>query len=172
MVLAVFSRQSQGLPRSTLLLLLLLGVACGGRKEEFIGARSLDQCNESWPVCATFAGCLIGGQSYVTGRFPGDGRFIVQLAEPSTVTVSFFLENVSAAGDQLYLDFFEDHCRSRIRVAVEGREFVGESDRVGEFRRSAVLTGLGDHLIEFQSNAQLDYTVKVDVVPRRLEPPE
>ncbi len=59
------------------------------------------------------------------------GRVAVQLFEPSTVTVSFFLENVAGAGTETDLYFNEDRCRSKIPISVDGRTFVGESENHG-----------------------------------------
>jgi hypothetical protein len=151
-----------------LLLVLLLCAGCGGRKEQFIGARTLDGCNESWPVCDSFAGCLIGAQSYTAGRFPGDGSFIVQVFEPSIARVSFYLENVSSAGTETWIRFYEDRCRANTKISIGGREFVGESERLGQVDRQVDLSGLGDHLIEFKSDGEMDYTIKADIIPKRL----
>jgi hypothetical protein len=85
------------------------------------------------------------------------------------VTVSFFLENVAGAGDETAINFFEDRCRSRVRVAVEGRTFVGEAEQAGLVKRSVDLSGVGDHLIEYVSDARLQFLMKVDVLPLRLK---
>ncbi|RYZ35873.1 MAG: hypothetical protein EOO72_11740, partial [Myxococcaceae bacterium] len=55
------------------LLLMVMG-GCGGSREDFIGARVLDVCKASWPVCNQFAGCILGPESYSEGRFPGRGQ--------------------------------------------------------------------------------------------------
>lgn len=152
------------------LVVLALGAGCGNRKEQFTEGRALDACSEGWPVCDRIAGCLIGDQSYVEGRFPGSGQFVVRVPEPSVVRVSIFIDNIGAAGDQTIISWFEEGCRARIRQAADGRSFVGEANEAGAFTREADLTGVGDHLIEFQSDAQADYALKVDVLPKRLNP--
>jgi hypothetical protein len=141
--------------------------ACGGPRDAFIEGRVLDECSASWPACDRITGCILGTQSYSEGRFPGDGKFIVQLAEPSTVTLSFLLEDVHGAGEETVMLFHEERCRSRVRVAVGGKAFITEAENVGWFSRSADLTGEGDHLIEFNSDASTTYLVKVDVKPLR-----
>ncbi|MBK7860984.1 MAG: hypothetical protein IPJ65_20740 [Archangiaceae bacterium] len=142
---------------------------CTDEKGQFVFGRVADRCNTEWPVCDTIAGCLLGDSSYIEGKFPTNGKIGVQLFEPSTVTVSFFLENVAGAGEETVLNFFEDRCRSRVRVAVEGRTFVGEQEQAGIVKRAVDLSGVGDHLIEYTSDARLTFLMKVDVTPLRLK---
>lgn len=147
---------------------MLVGIfGCSGSKSQFVDGRVLDQCSEPWEVCSQIAGCLVGEESYLEGRFPGEVRFIVQTPEPSRVKVSFFVEDARAAGDETAINFFEDRCRSRVRESVSGRSFLGEAEQFGEFSREALLTGLGDHLIEITSDAQARYSLKVEITPTR-----
>ena len=146
-----------------------LFAGCGGKKETFLGNRVQDLCSQQWPICDRIAGCLLGDESYIEGRFPGDRLFGVQVFEPSTLTVSFQLEEVGASGVETAISFYEDRCRSRTRITIEGRTFVGEEDKVGYVERSADLTGIGDHLIEFSSDVHAHYLMKVSVLPIRLK---
>lgn len=134
-----------------------------------MGARVQDLCDESWPVCDTVAGCVLGAESYRAGRFPGTARFVVRLAEPSTVRVSLFVEDAGAAGEQTFITWYEDGCRARVREELSGRTLFGEAERFGAVTREARLDGVGDHLVEIESDAQAQYLVKVDVVSRRGE---
>jgi hypothetical protein len=142
--------------------------ACGGPKQDFIGTRIEDTCDQQWPICSTIAGCMLGDRSYKEGRFPNSGKIIVQLFEPSEVTVSFFIEEMGGSGTETVMNFYEDRCRNRVQVIVTGKEFVGEVEKVGALIRRADLTGTGDHLVEFTSDARAKYTAKVDVLPLRL----
>jgi len=146
---------------------LLIG--CGGNRERFLGTRVQDTCTAQWPVCDKIAGCLLGDSSYISGRFPGSRLIGIQVFEPSTVRVTFLLENVGASGEETAINFFEDRCRSRTRVTISGRSFVGENDQVGSVKREADLSGVGDHLIEYSSDARAEYLMKVDVIPKRLQ---
>ena len=150
------------LPKVGLLLLAIVAAGCG-RKDQFIGPRVLDPCDGNWPICSQVAGCLLGTQSYIEGRFPVTGKFIVQLAEPSTVKVHMFLEDVRAVGQETSISFFESGCVDRVRQAATGQVFVGENDQLGEFERDADLVGVGDHLVSFVSDTDCRYTLKVDV---------
>ena len=118
------------------------------------------------------AGCLLGDSNFIEGRFPGTRLIGIQVFEPSTVRMSFQLENVGAAGEETAINFFEDRCRSRTRVTISGRTFVGENDKVGLVKREAELSGVGDHLIEFSSDVRAQYILKVDVIPTRLKASE
>jgi hypothetical protein len=140
---------------------------CAGRRETFLEGRVEDRCDQSWPVCDRVAGCLLGPESYLSGGFPGNGRFIVRLAEPSTVRVTFFLEEVSSVGTEAVITFYEEGCRARIREPITGKAFVTESQRFDGVARQAELVGEGDHLIEFEADAEARYLVKVDVLPHR-----
>lgn len=142
---------------------------CIDERGQFVFGRVIDKCNTEWPICDTIAGCLLGDSSYIEGKFPTKGKIAVQLFEPSTVTMSFLLDNVAGSGTETAINFFEDRCRSRVRVSVEGRTFVGESEQQGVVKRSVDLSGVGDHLIEFTSDARLQFLMKVDVLPLRLK---
>lgn len=147
-----------------------MGVAaCSNPRAEFIGTRVKDTCGGEWPICSEIAGCLVGDKSYLEGRFPGKRQLGIQLFEPSTVKLTFLLDQVSGAGEQTALTFFEERCRSRVRVAVSGRTFVGEAEQNGTVFRSADLSGVGDHLLEVESDSRANYLLKVDITPLRLK---
>jgi hypothetical protein len=148
----------------------LVGTAgCGGVREEFLGTRIQDACDGTWNVCATTVGCILGDQSYIEGRFPGSNKVIVKLFEPSTVTVSFLLSESTGAGTETVINFYENSCASRVRVPITGKTFLGESLQSGFIKRSADLSGVGDHLIEIESDARTKYAIKLDVLPLRLK---
>ncbi|MCP3105046.1 hypothetical protein LZ198_39890 [Myxococcus sp. K15C18031901] len=126
-----------------------------------------DSCDATWPVCNRIAGCILGSESWAEGRFPGHGQFIVQVPEASTVKVSFFLDEVTAAGEETVVLFHEDGCRARTRKATAGRSVLDQMEKFGVFSLEADVIGVGDHLIEFDSDLQGRYAVKVDVEPLR-----
>jgi hypothetical protein len=153
--------------RGAVLLLAVLAAGCSDSRGDFIGARVRDECDAAWPVCNRVAGCILGTESYAEGRFPGRGQFIVQVKEASTLKVSFYLEEVASAGDELVVLFHEEGCRARTREAATGRAALDSMDKFGVFTREANVTGVGDHLIEFEADMQARYLVKVDVSPLR-----
>ena len=157
------------LPHRLALVAIVVALSgCGGVREQFLGSRVLDACNGEWPVCDTKVGCVLGDRSYVEGRFPGDNMAMIQLFEPSQVTVSFLLSEVGGAGTTTVINFYEDRCRSRIRTEIAGKTFIGESEQQGYVHREADLSGTGDHLIAWESDARTKYALKIDVLPLRL----
>ena len=149
-------------------LLVAFSTACGGAEGQFIGSRILDACDGEWPICATTAGCILGDRSYVQGRFPGANKVVIPIFEPSEVTVSVFLSETSGAGQQTVVNLYEPACASRTRVTMTGTAFVAEAQQNGLVTRKADLSGVGDHLIEVESDARSKYLLKVDVLPLRL----
>jgi hypothetical protein len=149
--------------------LAAIGSGCGSIKEQFLGTRVEDKCDGEYTVCTTTVGCIVGDKSYVEGRFPGQNKLNVQLFEPSTVTLSFLLEEIAGTGEETRISFFETQCSSRVRRTLTGRALVGEAENKGWTSREADLSDIGDHLIEFESDARAKYLVKVDVVPLRLK---
>ncbi len=168
MVLVPFSNHRHVVAHARWLPMWILLSACGGQREQFTAGRVLDRCDSQWPVCDRIAGCLLGDQSFIEGKLPGQNQLAIQLFEPSTVKVSLYLDEVKAAGDETVISFFEDRCRARIREAIPGRTFVGEAQTHGFVTREADLTGIGDHLIELSSDAKASYLLKVEVLPKRV----
>ncbi len=141
---------------------------CSGGRSDFIGARVKDECNGSWPVCDQTASCFIGDQSYIEGRFPGQGKIIVRLEEPSEVKVSFYFENVSSVGNLTSIVWNETGCTANIRADVQGKSAVDEFNRTGVFTRSANLLESDEHLVSFQSDLEATYLMKVEIIPTVL----
>jgi hypothetical protein len=157
------------LPQLLLAVAILAALSgCQGLEAQFIGTRVPDSCDGEWSVCATTVGCFLGDRSYVEGRFPGRNKVGIRLFEPSEVTVSFYLSETAGTGEETVINFFETSCSNRVRVPVSGRSFVGEAQQKGFVARSAELSGIGDHLIDVESDARTRYLMKVDVLPLRL----
>ena len=150
-------------------LALLLTASCSDPRGEFIGPRVLDQCSGGWPVCSTLVGCILGPESYIQGALPQAFGFIAHLDEPSTVRVHILLDNATAAGTLTTLTWNEPGCTSHIQTQVTGQVLLEESQRQGEFIRDGLLQGLGDHLIQVDSDARASYLLKVDILSARTQ---
>ncbi len=138
---------------------------CGSPQDDFIGARVLDPCNSSWPVCDGYASCLLGSESYTEGNLPGSGNIIVQTLTPSQVTLSFYFTNLTAAGGTFSVVFYEAGCTGNVTVDVDGQTVAEESQSLGVFARSAQLSTTGYHLVTYQATTSAYYLLKVDVIP-------
>lgn len=136
---------------------------CGNPADGFTSGRALDPCGETWPVCNTVAGCILGGGNYVQGTFPGTFQYVVQTPGPATVAVNVFLQNVTGAGTNTTIDWWETGCGSSFPQTVAGSVFVGETQQAGMFTRSQALTGTGDHLVTIQSDATASFLLDVTV---------
>ncbi len=55
-----------------------------------------------------------------------------------------------------------------MRVELTGRALTAENEQSGFVFRTAELSGVGDHLIEVESDSRTRYLMKVDVLPLRL----
>ena len=155
------------LPRKPLALVLaaLVGAACDSPADSFEAGRAQDPCSDSWPVCNTVAGCILSGTNYVGGNFPGTFQYIVETPGPASVAVNVFLSNVTGAGSNTTIDWWETGCTSSFPTTVTGKVFVGETQNLGVFTRSQQLTGVGDHLVTIQSDATASFLLEVDVTP-------
>jgi hypothetical protein len=138
---------------------------CSTPQDDFVGARVLDLCNDSWPVCDGYASCLLGSESYTQGNFPGAGRVIIQTVAASNVELSFLLTDLTAAGGTFSLVFYEPGCTASVMTNVDGQVVAAESQAIGVFARSAQLNTAGYHLVTYQSTTQASYLLKVDVTP-------
>jgi hypothetical protein len=136
---------------------------CSSPQDDFVGARVLDLCNTSWPVCDGYASCLLGSESYTQGNFPGGGRVIVQTVATSNVTLSFLLSDLTAAGGTFSMVWYEPGCTDAVRTAVDGQVVAAESQAIGVFARTAQLNVAGYHLVTYQTTTQASYLLKVDV---------
>ncbi len=150
-----------------MLLLPLVWVlhGCSTPQDDFVGARVLDLCNASWPVCDGFASCLLGSASYTQGNFPGSGRIIVETLSTSDIQLSFLFSDLTAAGGNFSLVWYEPGCTASIQTSVDGKVVAAESQAIGVFSRSAQLNVAGYHLVTYQTTTQASYLLKVDVNP-------
>jgi hypothetical protein len=156
--------------RQTLTWVLLLPLVwvlhgCSTPQDDFIGARVLDLCNASWPVCDAYASCLLGSESYTQGNFPGSGRVIVETLATSNIQLSFLLSDLTAAGGTFSIVWYEPGCTASVMTSVDGQVVAAESQAIGAFVRSAQLNVAGYHLVTYNATTEASYLLKVDVLP-------
>ena len=90
------------------------------------------------------------------------------LSNQSTVTVSFFFDNITAVGTLTSIVWNETGCTANTRVDVPGQTVAAEANQTGVFERSENLLENDEHLIFFKSDLEATYLMKVDVVPIQL----
>jgi len=154
--------------RQTLAFVILLPLVwvlqgCSTPQDDFVGARVLDLCDASWPVCNGYASCLLGPESYTQGNFPGSNRIIVQTVAASNVELSFLLSDLTAAGGDFSIVWYEPGCSDTVRTTVDGKVVAAESQAIGIFARKAQLNVAGYHLVTYQTTTAASYLLKVDV---------
>jgi len=155
------------LPRKRLAAAIALAVvfSCGSPQDSFTSGRIQDPCSQTWPVCNTVAGCILGETNFVGGNFPGSFTFIVSTPAPSTITVNIYLQTVTAAGTTTTITWFETGCTSSFPQTFPGNVFVGESQDQGVFNASQAVVGVGDHQLTVISDATASFLLSVDIVP-------
>lgn len=163
--LPAHSGARQTLAWVVLLPLVWVLAGCSSPQDDFVGARVLDLCNSSYPVCDGVASCLLGSESYTQGNLPGSGRIIVETLTTSKIQLSFLLSNLTAAGNTFTIVWYEPGCSASTRVDVDGQTVATESQATGVFTRSAQLNVAGYHLVTYQGTTQASYLLKVDVTP-------
>lgn len=151
--------------RIALLAALLLAGGCASAEELFVSGRLRDTCNESWPVCTTVAGCVVGDTSYVEGKFPGTRRLIVRTDGQREISVVLFFKNEGAIGTETRIVWNEAGCGASAIEVIDGRNLFKEASADGTLKRSRNVFTEGDHLIEITSDATVDYLLRIDTAP-------
>ncbi len=147
-------------------LLLLIPLGCNpSAQTEFVGERIPNSCGSAWPVCQTFAGCVLDDTSYTQGNIPGSVKFIVNTLGAATIQVSMFLTSAQAEGTLTAITVFEPGCGVQYRTEVMGKDFFAESESENgqPFNRSQQVSLAGDHLIQVDSDATASYLLAVTV---------
>jgi hypothetical protein len=124
---------------------------------------SLDPCNETIPApCGDVAHCVLDSSSYLQGTFPGMQTFVVRISSPAMVTFSFQFTNRISAGSMLTLTSTEPDCSQTSTYMNPGDIFkLAGADGVLSF--PITMTEVGDHLIQFSSDAYCSYQLSYDL---------
>lgn len=147
-----------------LLLCLTLGAGCGvGGLGNFADGLTLDRCEDTYPVCETTAGCVLGETRYAEGSFPGQRQFIVPAPAGAVISVQLYFVDQTAAGVDTEIRWHEPGCFDSYRWASEGADLFLLAGKGRVLEKSQQVREDGDHLIEIYSDAVLDYYLKVEV---------
>ncbi len=159
---------------TTALGILFLVWVCGGclqgtSEATFLAEASEGEtfCDGVWPVCAgQFAGCALDTDHYLSGKFPGSRKFIVETSPGDwEIEVLFFLGDRLSPGTETEVSWFEPGCAEEYRYQLSKDKIAGDlfeqagRDQVFSVRRGVV--DPGDHLIEFYSDATCRYKLRI-----------
>ncbi len=147
--------------RLPLFLAFAVLVSCQTAQEEFIGDRLLEICNDSYMLCNFPTGCVLNGNHYVKGSFPGVRRVVVESDErDAEFSVRLFLKNMKGSGTEMLVQLYEPDCTVN---TVEGRLHLEDVDIFDEAGDDHTLMfelgveGEGEHVLEIYSDASTEY---------------
>jgi hypothetical protein len=127
---------------------------------DFTSSATLNPCQQTIPAaCGGTAHCVLGGDEYLQGFFPGTQTFVVRTDTPRNVTFSFVFQDRRAAGTGLTLTSTEPDCSEQSSYASQGDlfELAGAS---GVLEFPIQMTNAGDHLVTFHSDAYCSYEMR------------
>lgn len=142
---------------------LLLSGCGAGAFGNFTDGLRLDRCDDTFPVCQTTAGCVLGPQEYIEGQFPGQRQFIVPAAANAVVAVEIFFRDATASGVDSEIRWHEPGCFETQRWQSRGQDIFLISGQDQVLRQERQVEEDGDHLIEVFSDAVLDYFLRVQI---------
>ncbi len=124
---------------------------------DFASGKSPNACNENIPAaCGGMGHCVLDGDQYLQGSFPGSQTFIVRTDHPQTVTFSFTFENRETPGTGLQLTSTEPDCSQQSSYTSQGDLFE-QAGASGVISFPIQMIEAGDHLVHFQSDAYCNY---------------
>lgn len=146
--------------------LTLLTSGCLSATDRFIDGRSAMLCEQSYYVCGVTAGCRLDTDHYLSGRFPGARRLLVQTEEDdASILLRLFLDEMVSPGSELVGQLYEPDCSLD---TVEGRALIVDADLFEEAGEDRVIdleleaASAGEHLLELYSDATVDYLLTID----------
>ena len=158
----------------TKLIAILAGVvvastlcSCKSPEDAFIDDRMLSLCDEAYWICDVPAGCVLDGDEYVEGVFPGVRRVVVVTdTEDVDLQVRLFFRKMEAPGTELLVQLYEPDCTVNPDLGQAHLVDVDLFDKAGDDRiLSFDLTALqiGEHLLEIYSDSSVEYLLIADV---------
>lgn len=147
-----------------MLLLSLPGAGCGTSVGGFTAGRSLNTCDDSYPVCNTAAGCVLSENQYAEGMFPGQRKLIFRTGGPSRVRVRLLFTEERSPGKSTIIEWNESGCGSQKTYSSMGRDIFQLAGEAQQLAVEQSLSTYGDHLIRLESDATARYQVRIEVV--------
>ncbi len=149
----------------SVIFVLFVASGCVDDSRVFTQGRIEDLCNESIPICGRQAACILGGDEFFSGRFPGGQRVIARTEfEKQEMIIRFLLDDLAFPGTEIQVLAYSPDCGSYDEEHprnIDLFELAGD-DRVIEFKLDVATRG--DHLVEIFSDmsASYDMTLTLD----------
>jgi hypothetical protein len=131
----------------------------------FTSGSSEISCHDTIPsVCGKTAHCVIDGNHYLKGTFPGAEQFVVRTTGAETLTFEFLLDDRMSSGTMLKLTSTEPDCalQTTYNSADMSRDIFQLAGASGILSFPIRIEMPGDHLVEFSSDAYCSYVMKYD----------
>lgn len=151
--------------RGSLLIFALLLSACGSSVGGFVGGRTLNRCEGSFPVCNTAAGCVLEESQYTEGLLPGERRVIFRTEIAAKVRVRLLFTEERSPGKATQIEWNELGCGSQKVYSSMGRDIFQIAGEGQQLVAEQPMETVGDHLIRLTSDATAKYQLRVEVVP-------
>ncbi|MCS6912793.1 MAG: hypothetical protein RMK29_11490 [Myxococcales bacterium] len=145
------------------LLVLALLSGCGTSAGGFIGTRTLNRCEGSYPVCNSAAGCVLDESQYTEGTLPGERRVIFRTDGPARVRVRLLFIEERSPGKSTLIEWNELGCSSQKVFSFMGRDIFQIAGESQQLSVEQPLQTRGDHLIRLISDATARYQMRIEI---------
>lgn len=144
----------------------LLG-GCLDAERSFRDGRLQTLCEQTIPVCSTFASCTLREDEFVEASFPGGLKVVVRSDfERAVGVVRVLLLDPRFAGSEFQMRMWSNACADfdELRIVDQNIFEIARPDNVLEAELE--LEGRGDHLVEVFSDAASSYLLTVALFER------
>lgn len=139
-----------------------LSAGCVSDEAVFTQGRLEVLCEESLPVCATRASCMLDGDSYLRSTFPGGVRAIVRNDyDEDTAVVEILLTEALAPGTELQVELQSPNCGRVEEERLIDVDLIEEAGSDRKFIFELDFQGRGDHLLSVFSDMNASYLLSV-----------
>jgi hypothetical protein len=130
-----------------------LSFGCATAEDIFTEGRIENRCNDSVPVCGFQAGCVLGEDQFLAGRFPGGQRVIMRTeSEQTRIILRFLLVDRVFPGTQIITRAYDTGCSDFFDARYEDRDLFDLSGDEGILEFRLDVEGRGDHMVEVFSD--------------------
>jgi hypothetical protein len=151
-------------------LALLVGPGLSGCLDDersFTQGRLETLCEDTIPVCGTFARCTLGEDEYVEASFPGGLNTIVRSDfDRAEAVVRVLLTTPTFAGSEIQVRLWSTACATFDELRLVDTDLFEIAAPTNVLEAQLEVDGRGDHLLEIFSDAASGYLVTVALEER------